>query len=122
MDLQADQVTINGVEYVRKGAEIQAADLLDGKPYMIVRTYSAGVFAGYMLHRDGQEVEMTKARRLWQWSGAASLSQMAVEGVKNPDGCKFAMECDVLLLQVIEILPCTKAAQCNIQGVAIWKN
>lgn len=44
--------------------------------YYIVRTYSAGVFAGYIKKREGKEVVMENARRLWYWDGAASLSHM----------------------------------------------
>lgn len=89
--------------------------------YVIVRTYSAGVFAGVMKSRKGQEVELTKARRLWYWDGAASLSQMAIQGVKAPANCKFAMPVDVLLTQAIEILAVTKAAQKNIEAVPVWQ-
>jgi len=94
--------------------------MIKGK-YVIVRTYSAGVFAGVMKSRKGQEVELTKARRLWYWDGAASLSQMAIQGVKAPANCKFAMPVDVLLTQAIEILAVTKAAQKNIEAVPVWQ-
>lgn len=88
----------------------------------IVRTYSAGVFYGEVESRNGQEVVMRNARRLWYWEGAASLSQLAMEGVKRPDACKFAVPVDrVELLQVIEILDTTEAAQKNIDGVPEWK-
>lgn len=108
-----DVIEINGVRY-RKEAE--------PTNYHIVRTYSAGVFAGEIVRRDGQEVEMKNARRLWYWSGAASLSQLAMEGVKDPENCKFPCEVDsVTLLQAIEILPCTKRAKQSIQGVQVWK-
>ena len=89
--------------------------------YCIVRTYSAGVFAGFLRSRKGQEVVLTNARRLWFWSGAASLSQLAMEGVKNPDSCKFPCEVpEVELLQVIEILPCSEKARKSISEVKIW--
>lgn len=92
------------------------------KQYKIVRTYSAGVFAGYVESRNGQEVVMTNARRLWQWSGAASLSQLAVSGTSNPDGCKFPVEVPrVELLQAIEILDVSKEAEISIKSVPIWK-
>jgi hypothetical protein len=52
--------------------------------YVIVRTYSAGVFAGTLISRKGAEVELTNARRMWYWKGAASLSQLAVEGTSEP--------------------------------------
>lgn len=91
------------------------------KEYVICRTYSAGVFAGYLESRKGQEVILTKARRLWYWKGAASLSQLAMEGVSAPNECKFPCEVDsVELLQAIEIIPCTKKAQESIKSVPIW--
>lgn len=90
--------------------------------YVIVRTYSAGVFAGILDSRTGQEVVLTDARRLWYWDGAASLSQLAVEGVKKPKTCKFAMPVPrVELLQAIEILDVTPAAEANLKAVPEWK-
>jgi hypothetical protein len=90
--------------------------------YVIVRTYSAGVFAGFLENRNGEEVVMTKARRLWYWKGAASLSQLAMEGVKNPDECKFPCEVDrVELRGVIEILDVTEDAKESIASVPVWK-
>lgn len=35
------------------------------RKYVIVRTYSAGVFAGFLESRKAREVVLTKARRLW---------------------------------------------------------
>ena len=90
--------------------------------YVIVRTYSAGVFAGNIESRNNQEVVLRNARRLWKWAGASSLSQLAMEGVKKPDECKFPCEVErVELLQVIEILDTTPIAEKSIKGVQIWK-
>jgi hypothetical protein len=90
--------------------------------YKIVRTYSAGVFAGELESRNGKEVILKNARRLWYWSGAASLSQLAVEGVKNPDQCKFPCEvATVLLTEAIEILDVTEKAKKSIAAVPVWK-
>lgn len=91
------------------------------KNFVIVRTYSAGVFAGYLKSRDGQEVALEKAIRLWYWKGAASLSELAQSGVKCPDECKFAVPTDVLLLQAIEILPVTDSARQCIESVPSWR-
>lgn len=107
-------VTIDGVEYepVRR----------DSLPWQIVRTYSAGVFAGFVESRKGREVVMRDAIRLWRWSGAASLSQLAMEGVKNTTDCKFAMPVDrVELLEVIEIIDTTPKARKIIEDVPSWK-
>lgn len=90
--------------------------------YIICRTTSAGVFAGTLVSRKGQEVEMKAARRLWYWDGAASLSQLSMEGVTKPENCKFPCEVrSVVLTQAIELLPCTKQAKASIAGVPVWK-
>lgn len=92
------------------------------KRFVIVRTYSAGVFAGYIESRKGQEVVMTEARRLWYWKGASSLSQLAMEGVKCPLECKFPVAMDrVELTQAIEIINVTAKAKESIDGVPVWK-
>ncbi len=90
--------------------------------YVIVRTYSAGVFAGNLKSRKGQEVVLLNARRLWFWAGASSLSQLAVDGPQRPNDCKFPCEVPcVELLQAIEILDCTSVAEAAIKAVRIWK-
>jgi len=90
--------------------------------YVIVRTYSAGVFAGNLESRTGQEVILTDARRIWYWSGAASLSQLAMEGTSDPANCKFPCPVTrVELLQAIEILDTTLQAEKSIKEVLIWK-
>ena len=90
--------------------------------YVIVRTYSAGVFAGNFHSRLNGSVILQNARRLWKWSGAASLSQLAMEGVKDPDNCMFPCEVDSIeLLQPIEIITCTEKAKNSIKSVKIWE-
>ena len=89
--------------------------------YVIVRTFSAGVFAGILVSRKGREVVMKDARRLWYWKGAASLSELAVRGTSAPSECKFPVPVPrVELLEVIEILDVTPAARKSIEGVPAW--
>ena len=116
-----NSIEVNGVEYVRKDSISQKAEQVDGMDYVIVRTYSAGVHAGYLKSQEGKEVEMVNARRLWYWKGAASLSQLAVDGVACPTECKFPCEVETLkLTEAIEIIPCTDKAMESIKGVPIW--
>ena len=90
--------------------------------YVIVRTCSAGVFAGFLVSRNGKEVELKKARRLWYWQGAASLSQLAQSGTSDSTGCKFPEPVEkVVLTEAIEILSVSKDAQKIIENVSIWK-
>ena len=115
-----NEIEIDGGTYVKKACMVQAK--VDNMPYVIARTYSAGVFAGYLKSRKGKEVVLQNARRIWYWKGAASLSQLAIEGTKNPSECKFpcAVE-EVILTEAIEILFCTTMAKESIEGVGIWE-
>ena len=89
---------------------------------VIIRTEKAGVFFGNIKERNGQEAIITNCRRLWYWSGAASLSQLAVEGTSNPKDCKFTMVVEeMVVLGIIEIIPCTQKAVDSINSVAVWK-
>ena len=80
---------INGIKYTEKDIADELVKEKDGMKYVIVRTYSAGVFAGYLKSKEGKEVVMQDARRIWYWDGAASLSQLAMEGTSKPDKCNF---------------------------------
>ena len=117
-----ETITIDDVKYVRADSVGKPAKTLDGKEYVICRTYSAGVFAGYMDKREGKEATVLNARRLWYWDGAASLSQLAVDGTKKPSNCKFPCEVErVELTEVIEVIQCTEKSQISIQGVPVWE-
>lgn len=122
--MEKDRIVVDGVEYVRADsiANNIMAEPLDGMPYCMVRTYSAGVFAGYIERREGREATLRNARRIWYWDGAASLSQLATDGTSKPNNCKFPCPVDrVTLTEVIEIIPITEKAKKSIEGVAVWK-
>jgi len=119
MDAKLNEIEVNGVKYVPKGSIVNPV-ISDN--YVIVRTYSAGVHAGELVKHEGKLVTLKNSRRLWFWSGASSLSQLAMEGVKNPDKCKFPCEVTTLYLtEAIEVIPCTQVAINSIKGVKIWK-
>lgn len=89
--------------------------------YKIIRTLSAGVFAGEVESRNGKEVVLRNARRLWYWSGAASLSELAQKGTCCPNKCKFPCPVDrIELIEVVEILDVTPTARKSIEGVKEW--
>ena len=85
---QPKTIKIDNVEYVQRD-EYNKAEELDGMVYAIIRTFSAGCFAGYIKEREGKEGIIVNARRLYYWSGASTLSQLAMEGVKNTSDGQF---------------------------------
>lgn len=90
--------------------------------YVIIRTYSAGVFAGELKSQKGKEVILNNAIRLWYWDGAFTLSQLAVDGTSKPDNCKFACPVpEIILTESIEIIIVSDKAKKSIKGVPSWK-
>jgi len=96
--------------------------MINSEHFYIIRTYSAGVFYGQIISREGKEVVMTNAKRIWYWDGAASLSQLAIDGTSKPEECKFPCAVNQLLLtEVIEIIKMTDKAVKSLNSVEIWK-
>jgi len=89
----------------------------------IIRSYGAGVFFGTLEKvEDNNCVVLSDVRRIHFWDGAASLSQLATEGVKRPHNCRFSVvvpSCAVT--GVLEIIPCSDEAIRNIMSVPVWK-
>lgn len=90
--------------------------------YVIVRGDRSGVFAGVLKERDGKEACLTGCRRIWSWSGAASISQIATEGVKRPNECKFTVTVEeIIITDAIEVIPCTANSEKCIKEVLEWR-
>jgi hypothetical protein len=92
--------------------------------YCIVRTESAGVFAGVILATEISQgvvsCKIAESRRMWSWQGAFTLSELATTGTKQPDKCKFpAPVPEEIVFDVIEVLPCTDIARQIIESVPI---
>lgn len=89
---------------------------------VIIRGNRSGVEFGTLVAQNGSEVTLKNARRIWYWSGAASLSQLAKDGTSNPASCKFTVTVDsITILDAIEIIPCTDKAIKSIEEVSVWK-
>lgn len=70
---------------------------------VVVRTYSAGVHFGELVSRKGQEIVLKNARRLWNWTGANSLNEVAAHGVATGSKVSDPVS-ENTLTQAIEIL------------------
>jgi hypothetical protein len=76
---------------------------------VIVRTFTAGVHFGYLSRREGREVDLVKSRRIWRWSGANTLSEIATAGL-DPNTSRVAVPVSITLTEAIEIIDCTPEA------------
>lgn len=119
-------ITINDVKYVREDlAKPLMEENGEQMPYVIIRTYSAGVHMGYLKKKEstlaGMEVELVNTRRLYKWAGALTISELAAIGTANPSSCQFTMPIPSITLVAIEIVPTTIAAAEILQNVPVWK-
>jgi len=120
MKSQLNEIEINGITYVPKSSQPTPAK--GEYPIYMVRTISAGVFYGELKSREGKEVVLINARRVWYWEGAASLSQLAQSGTSLPEKCKFPEPVSmVILTEAIELIPVSEDALETLNAVAIWK-
>lgn len=71
---------------------------------VLIRTYSAGVHFGELVKREGQEVHLKNARRLWSWTGALSLSEVASKGVELKNSKISVPVEEIILMQATEII------------------
>ncbi len=78
---------------------------------VIIRTYSAGVWFGVLVEKDGREVILSNARRMYQWwcKEGISLSAVAIYGL-NISKSKIVEATPSVWLEAIEIIPCSEVA------------
>lgn len=86
---------------------------------VIIRTYSAGVHFGYLVSREGKEVTLSKARRIWRWYGANTINEIATTGLNsNMSRVSTPVE-EIVLTEAIEVVTCTETAVASIEA-AKW--
>ena len=83
---------------------------------VVVRTFSAGVHVGKLVDKNGDEVMLENARRVWRWEGANTLHELSLNGVGK---CSRISEpvAVIFLKGVIEIIPATPEAVTKIETV-----
>jgi hypothetical protein len=91
----------------------------NGKPAVIVRTYSAGVHYGHLIKREGKEVHLSGSRRIHYWTGALSCSELATRGPGQ--GSRIGDPVEIELTEAIEIIQCAPAAAKAIEEYPRWE-
>lgn len=90
--------------------------------FYIVRAARAGVFFGKIEKKSPESVIMTDVRKLWYWDGAAAVEQIAMDGVRTPENCKFTVTVPTMeIMEPIQVIPCTGKATEIIKAVREWK-
>ena len=90
--------------------------------FVIVRSRDAGVHAGTLVSNRGRTVVLKDSIRIWYWSGAATLSELAVYGPNNPASCKFGVPVkEITLLEACEIIVCEPTGAKAIREVPSWR-
>lgn len=75
----------------------------------VVRTYSAGVHIGEVVAKTGTNVLLKDAVRLWQWTEAFSLSEVATKGVGRKSRIADRVPY-IELTQAAELIPASDEA------------
>ena len=91
--------------------------------YVILRGYRSGVHAGELVERnhDGHFV-LRNARRIWQWKGAQTLSEVAVYGLSSDSKVAPVVERQEIAREdVSEIIHCCEAGRAAIVGAREWR-
>lgn len=121
-----ETLMIDDTKYVRADSLKEMASTVGGLERCIIRSYGAGVFLGYVKERkaeaNGINVILVNAKRIYYWSGACSLTQLAIDGTKDPNNCKITEAVAIEeIANVIEIIPVTYNAARSLDEVEIWK-
>lgn len=91
------------------------------KQVVLVRS-EAGIFVGNLAGYENLEATLLNVRRLWYWTGAATLSQLAQEGTKKPKDCKAPCEVDrIIIPNIMEMLDVTDKAKKSIDSIPVWE-
>lgn len=94
--------------------------------YVIARCSDAGVHAGYVVRTNAHYTVLRDSRRIWYWTGAASLSEIAVYGL-NPaksERSRIAAKVPLVRLRdsdICELIVCLPAGRKSVEGFPEWR-
>ena len=119
MSINIEDLTLKQIRQIKEisnNQESNGLNLMLGKK-CIIRTYSAGVWFGTVDKKNGNEVIITNARRMYRWWAAESisLSAVAIHGIKI-DKSKICEAVSSIWLEAIELISCTDKAIKSIEG------
>ena len=115
-------INIDGIEYIEKSTIQDQSEA----GFVLIRSYASGVHFGIIeRQRDtlqGLEVVLKNARRIHYWEGAASLSQVAMEGISGKNSRVAMMLPSITVQNVIETIPLSADGFHNLSNQPVWKS
>ena len=89
--------------------------MITSKDLVLVRTLSAGVHVGELVSKDGPEVTLANAHRIWRWRGANTLNELALRGASMDAFTRISESVtEIILIEAIEIIAISDAAVKNL--------
>ena len=93
---------------------------MKNEKYVVVRSNMAGVFCGTLKNKNGTEVVLANARKIYRWQGAYTVEDIAVKGL-NADTSQITVSVEEIVVDdVCQVLPTTNAAQKILTEAPIW--
>ena len=113
MDRLKELLTVD-FDAILQAAKTIKEEKVQGK-FVLIRTYSAGVHFGTLESRDGKEVVLRDARRVWYWKGANTLNELVAKGPAA--GSKISEPTSkITLTEAIEIIDLTPEQNARLAG------
>jgi hypothetical protein len=89
--------------------------------HVIVRCTQAAAHFGILVHEEDNTVVLKDARRIWSWAGAATLTDLALDGSRRPTECKVTRPAPLVKLgDACEVIMCTKEAVAAFNEIPEW--
>ena len=88
---------------------------------VIIRSNNAGVFFGTLSAVHGNSVELLNMRRIHYWSGANSITDIALGGIQNKESSRVTDFIEkAIISEVIEIIICTQRSIKDLEEFPVW--
>lgn len=101
-----------------------SSNLFDPNKFYVIRAEKAGVFMAKIESIENGTAVVNSIRRLYYWKGALDVTQIAANGVSNPQDCKFSVQMTEndksTIFNLIEFHPASDKALKSIQSVKEW--
>ncbi len=90
---------------------------------VLVRDHRAGVHVGTFESFDAvaKTVVLKNARKVWYWSGAASVHGIAANGLNHEESKIAPLVATVISTDVVEIVECSDKGYDSVINAPVWE-